>query len=534
MRIRRLNPALAGEGAALPPAENLRALYNIELEVLGERIRRARIDRKVSQRDLTAGLFTSAYLSSLELGKTRPTYHTLVELSNRLEKSLDYFLRPVGGLLDSSRMVDNDYLKILQARQALMLAELAVARTTVLDNQAEADNALDQVNRQSVRLSELERAEYYYLLGRRLHSAGSSEATTTLEQARQQLEQVRSGERSGDSNRLQKLQWLKLTALTNLALGEVYLSKEDRVMQALAQFEQGLTILKQSLSARPINSDSSPADTLELPNETEPGIDTSESQTFDRLSWRLLANVARCYLRLNDRDQSLLANREAIKIALDYNEGLTFSPGLTQLDRLTANYYRQARLYGEQGDFQLAGLQIGHALQLCKQSEDGLNLLETLSDLSYLELNAGQYEAAEKALNQLLALLGSQPSNNQYSNIWLRAQVTQVQLRFKQNRLDEAATIIERVIGQTHDYSTVDWLLYQTAAEVQSALGKKEVAKTFYQKALAALSTTSSSSGPSNLQIADLYYSYGQQLREWGEIEGAFEYLEKAYKLRQS
>src|SRR5438045_71315 len=70
------------------------ALSKINLEVLGERLRRARLERKISQRDLCQNLFTSAYLSSLELGKTRPTLTTLEGLSQRLEKSLDYFLRP--------------------------------------------------------------------------------------------------------------------------------------------------------------------------------------------------------------------------------------------------------------------------------------------------------------------------------------------------------------------------------------------------------------------------------------------------------
>jgi len=78
--------------------EDRAALHSVDLEVLGERLRRARLEKKVSQRDLSQGLFTSAYLSSLELGKTRPTFDTLVNLSGRLDKSVDFFLRQTSGL----------------------------------------------------------------------------------------------------------------------------------------------------------------------------------------------------------------------------------------------------------------------------------------------------------------------------------------------------------------------------------------------------------------------------------------------------
>ena len=61
-------------------------LKNIDLELLGERIRQARIDQKISQRDLCKGLFTSAYLSYVELGKTRPTLANLEKLAARLSK----------------------------------------------------------------------------------------------------------------------------------------------------------------------------------------------------------------------------------------------------------------------------------------------------------------------------------------------------------------------------------------------------------------------------------------------------------------
>jgi hypothetical protein len=73
MRLKRISQY---EVSASP--QHQQAFYQLNLAVFGERLRRARVEKKLSQRDVCAGLFTSAYLSSLELGKTRPTFETLV------------------------------------------------------------------------------------------------------------------------------------------------------------------------------------------------------------------------------------------------------------------------------------------------------------------------------------------------------------------------------------------------------------------------------------------------------------------------
>ena len=521
---------------AVASPENVRALHSIELEILGERIRRARLDRKVSQRDLTRGLFTSAYLSSLELGKTRPTYTTLVELSHRLDKSLDYFLRPVGGLLDRSRLADNDYLKVLQARQALFLTDFAVSRvesgqTGVMP---QAQTALQEVSSQLVRLGDFDRAYYYYLAGRQQAlseepaAAAKSEqaelhpALNQLTQARQHLESARPSH-SGEVNLQLQIQWLQLAALVYLDMGNIYLTKEDRVMQALAQYQAGLNLLENSQTELGFAEASLPAD--------------SRFAQLTRLRWYLLANIARCYLRLNDREQALKFNQQAIELATNAANGLNFMPGRHKVDQLTASYWEQSRLFGEQGDFQQAGLQVGRGLQLCEQWQDSLKLLNTLSELASLEVQAEQYEAANSIVEQLLSLIGNEGSHGEHARLWSRTQITLVQLRLKQGQLDAAASIIARVIDQataSEQPADSSWLLYQTAAEVQAGLGNKDASKAYYQQALNGISTANTVEGPTRLQEAELYYSYGQQLREWGDIEEAFGLLEKAYKLRQS
>src|SRR3978361_2127823 len=124
MRVKRNN----GEKPAARPVtgeslSQMQQLKTINLEVLGERVRRARIEKKISQRDLSNGLFTSAYLSSLELGKTRPTLTTLEQLAGLLGKSVEYFLRPTSGQsLDDT--LDEEQSRALELRQALLSAQV--------------------------------------------------------------------------------------------------------------------------------------------------------------------------------------------------------------------------------------------------------------------------------------------------------------------------------------------------------------------------------------------------------------------------
>ena len=53
-------------------------------ESLGERVRRLRVERGLSQSGLAGARFTKEYVSQIERGKTRPTAHTIEWLAERL------------------------------------------------------------------------------------------------------------------------------------------------------------------------------------------------------------------------------------------------------------------------------------------------------------------------------------------------------------------------------------------------------------------------------------------------------------------
>ena len=538
MRKRRRNDNTV-EGIPLLKSQDMQDLYNIELEILGDRLRRARQDKKISQRDLSEGLFTSAYLSSLELGKTRPTADSLAELARRLDKSIEYFLRPANGLLNGNQAADEDYLRVLRARQNLWLAQVATERArtqaTLGANTIQTDlplPLLQEADRQSTRLSEIERGQYSYIAGRYAtltETDGSDQAFSLLEEGLKQIEQAQ----LNTSRQTDRQQATELKVLMQTEIGDLYLD-QGRPMQALSQFQTGL----EELASLNLGA------TLQDPVETPPA---TEKLLPDRLRWRLLARVAHCYARLNDKEQTLQALRQAVQTIngvaqtdLETVVIIKAGPVLSQVDKLielTDIYYEQARRLSESSDFQQASLKVGRCLQLLEQAQDGVELVNIYTGLAERELEAGQYGLAESQVRQLLNWLDN--TGPSYGSQKLKALLTLAQARYKQGDSEEAIKTIEQALNllpSTQTDVTVETArLYQTAAEIQARLGHKNEAISYYQKALAALpSTMSQTKNVFSTEVADIYYSYGQQLREWGDVEQAFEFLEKAYQFRQS
>ena len=60
---------------------------------LGEKLRKARLEAGMSQRELCAGEVTRNMLSQIENGSARPSMKTLAFFARQLGKPVSYFLR---------------------------------------------------------------------------------------------------------------------------------------------------------------------------------------------------------------------------------------------------------------------------------------------------------------------------------------------------------------------------------------------------------------------------------------------------------
>jgi tetratricopeptide (TPR) repeat protein len=453
-------------------SEEQLALRNINLEVLGARLRRVRTEKKLSQRHLTAGLFTSAYLSSLELGKTRPALETLTALCERLDKSVEYFLRPSTGGLTSE--LSAEQLSVLEVRLALLTAQ------TVLEKGADvrAEKALETVGLHLARLTQAEKARYHYLCGKYKNLVNEQEqALTTLEEATGYLEEASDPEQA---------------ALIEYELGQA-LSGQRRLMLALTHYQTGLTQLDQ--------------------------IPTPASPT---LRYKLLLAVANCYLALGDGEQAKQV----------FGEALSSAQITTSLETQAEGFYQHALTYGEQGDFERASLALGRTAQIYVQAQEQALLLATHNALAEIQLHEGQWEEAElqaKAALKLAGLNGPQA----HTGPQIKALVTLALICQSQNKLALASSYIEEALKLREGCSKAGQLarLYQTAAEIAALLGQREEAEGYYRQAFQVLQGAAQTE--QEPQLSALYHSYGQRLREWGQVEKAFEYLDKAYRQRE-
>src|SRR4051794_21753482 len=106
-------------------------LPNATLDSLGERLRKARKDRGLSQEKLAQPEFTKSYVSAVERGKARPSLKALTLMAGRLQLPVTDLLAdatPVGDLPDLLALgrgleVELDHANILlntnQASEAL-------------------------------------------------------------------------------------------------------------------------------------------------------------------------------------------------------------------------------------------------------------------------------------------------------------------------------------------------------------------------------------------------------------------------------
>src|SRR5205823_6323343 len=110
-------------------------------ETIGERLRRLRLERGLSQRELSERGVSYAYISRIEAGARRPSVKALRMLARKLGVSADY-------LETGSEIRDTDEreLKIADAELELRLAEnVEAAETKLLDLRQEAVAAGDSV-----------------------------------------------------------------------------------------------------------------------------------------------------------------------------------------------------------------------------------------------------------------------------------------------------------------------------------------------------------------------------------------------------
>ena len=93
---------------------------------LGEKIRQARLDAHLSQRELCGDVITRNMLSQIENGSARPSMDTLRYLASRLQKSVSYFL-------EEDAVMSPNWHVMQQARRAADAGRWETVREVLVD-----------------------------------------------------------------------------------------------------------------------------------------------------------------------------------------------------------------------------------------------------------------------------------------------------------------------------------------------------------------------------------------------------------------
>jgi tetratricopeptide (TPR) repeat protein len=460
-------------------------LKNMDLELLGERIRQARTDQKISQRDLCKGLFTSAYLSYVELGKTRPTLANLEKLAERLHKPVEYFLRP-SGLINSPKTPGG--LEREQFRNLELQNQLTQGRVALSGNDfGQVETILAAVRTYLTRLPRPDQALFHLLEGGFYNALNEpASAATSLASAQTLVDSLAGSEAQGF-----------LQAQLELEKG-ITLTRQDQPLKALDHFHKGLA------SARSL---------AKTPDKT------SVYRT-------LLGETSRCYLTIGDPDK-----------ALEYSRQLLDLPEETLNEKAAALFNEGLRLAGL-GDYQQSSFYLGRSAQVWQDRKEIAALQEMTLENAQVYLQTKKYPQALKTARLAFRLLTGYPQDKYSKPGELKALLLLVQIGLGMEDLGAVKTYMEQAEQIFQELAEKEPLeearYYQVAGNAHSRLGNLEVATEDYQHALDILEPiiAKKSDSPDRTLLADVYYNFSQLLKRRDNTAKALEYLDKAFRLR--
>lgn len=475
-------PAAAGSGALI--ADNLemyRQLKKAAPELLGKRLRRARSEKKISQRDLTSGLFTSAYLSSIELGKTMPTIETLDMLASRLGEPISFFLRPAASQVNKTAQgeLDEEQFDWMSVKHHLFLCELAITGK----NFKQAALELEYLENNLATLSLTDQNLFHLLNGVIKNRQGEPGA------ALEDLGQLQLPEQAEADP--------SLAARTALEMGRAERSQGNFV-KAIEHFHRGLAAVQAS---------------------GKPNLWQQE----------LLVEAGETAQIIGEFDQAANMLEQALATFSAANQEALAQQLLSQADE-------QARL----GDLQQAAFLLGQSRAITEKTGEIARRQALALRASQLYFHLAAYPKARQtaAIVEGLAALDAQDSQSRLNEF--AALVITAKISIQEQNFEQAGTFLNRAEALLKTIGKVGPLelsrYYQTAAEYFANNHHNDKAHDFYTKAITLLEPLYQNEA--ELQeivkpaLAEIYYEYSQLLKTIGEFTEAMDYMEKAYRLR--
>ncbi|HEX2915108.1 MAG TPA: helix-turn-helix domain-containing protein [Chloroflexia bacterium] len=436
---------------------------------LGERIRAARLERKMTQDELARDTFSKSYVSAVELGKIHPSIKALRILARRLQLPASHFLESLEPDIETQ-----------QAQLALARARLLV---TIGGRDQEAFDLLSGLDHD--RLSEQESAEAIYLEGRVLIGLDrANEALIKLQQAQLAWEEI------------ENFTWVE--RVRNL-VGELYL-RQHKYMLALEQHKQGRDAIQKGLVRDPnlkltIYANLARVYSALDMHDAARGLSEEASTSADEAAtpealFKTLWNIAAEY----EAEKNYSAARNSVLQACSALDSAETSRLVTHLHLVFGSVYLAGHNWKEAEKSFLT------ALETASPPLPAAARIAAYNSLANLYLRQQRLDealnAADKAYHTLQQEDGSISMSNSFS----------VDGTFANTQLASGEVLL-------------------TLARISEMKGNREEADRYFEEAINQLKQ-----GGQPEQLSAAYFSYGEILLERGDSVRGAHYLKIAYE----
>lgn len=434
---------------------------------LGQRLRRARLARNLTQGEVARNQFSVSYVSAVERGQIRPSLGALEKLADRLQVPVTDLLgsgdldAKLGATYGESREANADrYRDEVDNRLREARIQIQAGHATAALEQLRRINLPQLSARESV-LTQLEMARGYLAAG------NGDEARRVASDALTQAERL------GDRDSAERLR---------NTLGEAYAALHSDPL-ALEQYKGCLNAINQGAVHDPA------------------------------FKLTVLHNLGAQYAKLGESEQAIEYLRQATQVAQE----------VVNPERLGAAYWAVSAAASSKGDTALARLYAQRSLGAYEEAKNRRLVGQTYTRLGRAFAQVGQVDEALKELQAAYNIASSQQDVRGVAD----AQRSLAAVYLAEGKLADAARSAQDALEQASSSASpaerAESLI--TLAQVQERQKAFDKAEASYNSAIELLG---SAGQPERLREA--YASYSEYLERRGDSTRAFAMLKNAYQ----
>lgn len=441
---------------------------------LGERLRRARLHRNLTQGEVAKNLFSTAYVSGVERGQIRPSLGALEKLAERLDMPMAKLLAEDDSEIPPSDSEVNQQARLPQ-RHTHSEIESSLRSAHLLSFQGKREEAIDLLIRlRSQYLSSRETAQLHWLLASYYNLEGRAE-----DARRTAAEAISPAERSGEQ---------ELAARLHLELG--------RAFSLLQNHEQALEQYRACLQAAQEQVIRDPAFRMEV-----------------------LLNLGAQYASDEEYGEAISSLLQAADVAKE----------VTQSATLGSNYSSISQTLASRGDHAGARSYAVRSLGAYEEAKNHRAATLVYTELGTALARSGQMDHALTQLNRAYdSAMGQQDEHG-----IAEAARNLALVHLEQKHTGKAQEAAEKALSaaQGSGDTTLQAMCLLVLAQVQDAQKRTSKADESFELAIELLQAAETPAAAAQLRSA--YAQFSEYLERRGESERAFAQLKLAFKASQ-